>query len=196
MKKLLLGLLLLTACRNDKEANVESNAVTACKVTHADPRCIGSSVIESEVINNLVWHGRELPYDEIMGIADCYDMRIGEWISMAKNGTLDDLRLDEPHSIGYTLKTLACGLWCYWHSQSFEDGLLAVVNEGGDADTNAAVACAILGAKFGYHNIPPYYIENLYAEKEYRAKCEAFVRLAMGEGLIELNEINYYESEI
>ncbi len=50
----------------------------------------------------------------------------------------------------------------------------------GDADTNAAVACAILGAKFGYHSIPPYYIENLYNEKDYRAKCEAFVLLAMG----------------
>lgn len=161
--------------------NVENNAVTACKVTHADPRCIGSSVIVSLVINNLVWHGRELSYDEIVRIADGYDPRIGEWIAMAKNGTLEDLRLDEPHSIGYTLKTLACALWYYWHSPSFEDGLLAVVNEGGDADTNAAVACAILGAKFGYNSIPPYYIENLYNEKDYRAKCEAFVRLAMGE---------------
>lgn len=36
-------------------------------------------------------------------------------------------------------------------------GALAVVNVGGDADTNAAVACAILGAKYGYQAIPKKY---------------------------------------
>lgn len=40
-------------------------------------------------------------------------------------------------------------------------------------------ACSILGAKFGYKNIPVYYIENLYNESEYRAKCEDFVKLAI-----------------
>ena len=49
--------------------------------------------------------------------------------------------------MGYTLVTLYVVLWAYWHSTSFVDGLLKVVNAGGDADTNAAVACAILGAK-------------------------------------------------
>ena len=41
------------------------------------------------------------------------------------------------------------------------EGLLAVVNAGGDADTNAAVACAILGAKFGFNAIPKEYVEGL-----------------------------------
>lgn len=39
--------------------------------------------------------------------------------------------------------------------------MLSVVNLGGDADTNAAVACAILGAKYGFSNIPQYYVDNL-----------------------------------
>ena len=63
--------------------------------------------------------------------------------------------------MGYTLKTLAAALWAYWNADSFEDGLLAVVNAGGDADTNAAVACAILGAKYGYSSIPKQYIDGL-----------------------------------
>ena len=63
--------------------------------------------------------------------------------------------------MGYTLVTLSVALWAYWHSTSFSDGLLAVVNAGGDADTNAAVACAILGAKYGYSSIPKEYIEGL-----------------------------------
>ena len=43
----------------------------------------------------------------------------------------------------------------------FKDELLSVVNEGGDADTNAAIACAILGTKFGFAYIPRYYISNV-----------------------------------
>ena len=50
---------------------------------------------------------------------------------------------------------------CYI-SPSFEEGLLSVVNEGGDADTNGAIACAILGAKFGFSSIPEYYIDDLH----------------------------------
>ena len=37
----------------------------------------------------------------------------------------------------------------------------AIVRAGGDADTNAAVACAILGAKFGYGTIPTEYVDGL-----------------------------------
>ena len=60
-----------------------------------------------------------------------------------------------------TLVTLSVALWTYWHTTSFVDGLLVVVNAGGDADTNAAVACAVLGAKYGYSSIPNEYIEGL-----------------------------------
>lgn len=38
---------------------------------------------------------------------------------------------------------------------------MAVVNAGGDADTNAAVACSLLGAKYGFNSISPYYVDNL-----------------------------------
>ena len=73
----------------------------------------------------------------------------------------DNLGLQDDKSMGYTLKTMAAGLWAYWHAKSFEEGLLAVVNAGGDADTNAAVACAILGAKFGFNAIPKEYVGGL-----------------------------------
>ena len=63
--------------------------------------------------------------------------------------------------MGYTLKTLAAAVWCLFHCNSFEEGLLAVVNAGGDADTNAAVACSLLGARYGYSTIPQKIIEGL-----------------------------------
>ena len=42
-----------------------------------------------------------------------------------------------------------------------------IVNAGGDADTNAAVACAVLGAKYGMSGIPEYYVDNLNQKDVY-----------------------------
>ena len=39
---------------------VIENAEKACMVTHYDPRCVGSCVIASLIINNLVWNNKEL----------------------------------------------------------------------------------------------------------------------------------------
>jgi len=50
-----------------------------------------------------------------------------------------------------------------------------VVNEGGDADTNGAISCAILGAKFGVSAISRYYIENLHNINEYDELISAFI---------------------
>ena len=91
-------------------------------------------------------------------------------ISLVKRQQITNLMDDD--FMGYTLVTLSVGLWAYWHSTSFVDGLLKVVNAGGDADTNAAVACAILGAKYGFDSIPTEYVEGLI----YRDKLEDVTR--------------------
>lgn len=160
--------------------DVEQNAELLCQMTHYDPRCVGSCVIASQIINNLAWHNRIMDAKELIEIGNKYDHRIEEWIHLAYNSTnISDLQLDNEETMAYTLRTLSAALWCYWHSASFEEGLFAIVNEGGDADTNAAIACAILGAKFGYDTIPSYYIENLFDENIYRTKCIPFIELAM-----------------
>lgn len=64
--------------------------------------------------------------------------------------TLDD------KAMGYTLKTLAAALWCLHHCNSFEEGLFAMIDAGGDADTNAAVACSLLVRSMGINFYPPY----------------------------------------
>jgi ADP-ribosylglycohydrolase len=94
-------------------------------------------------------------------VGERYDRRIREFIDLSMNTDIRALELQDWDSVGYTLKTLAAGLWAYWNAKTFEDGLLEVVRAGGDADTNAAVACAILGAKFGFSSIPQEYVEGL-----------------------------------
>jgi len=59
----------------------------------------------------------------------------------------------KPDSIGYVWTTYdtavrACA------APDFETGMIRVINQGGDADTNGAVAGALLGAQFGVNGIP------------------------------------------
>lgn len=134
--------------------NVTSNAENICKLTHYDPRCVGSCVIVSSIIHTLVFEDRILDYEEVIGIAKQYDERIVPFVDLAYHEGLDSLCLDDEKSMGYTLRTLGAALWAYWHATSYKEGILKIVLSGGDADTNAAVAGAILGAKFGINQIP------------------------------------------
>ena len=145
--------------------DIEDNAEKVCKLTHYDPRCVGSCAIVSTIVNRLI-NNNSISIDEIIQIGNRYDSRIEEYIMLAQSKSISTLQLDDKANMGYTLKTMAAGIWALLHSENFKEGLLAVVNAGGDADTNAAVACSILGAKFGYNTIPEQYINGLL-QKDY-----------------------------
>ncbi|MDD7619672.1 MAG: ADP-ribosylglycohydrolase family protein [Prevotella sp.] len=157
--------------------NVSIHAENICKLTHPDPRCIGSCVIVSEIIHSLIYEGEELSIDNILQISDKYDDRIRPFIEIANDSTgIESLELTGLEQ-GYTLKTLSAALWSLWHCMSFEDGLLQVVNAGGDADTNAAIACAVLGAKFGFSSIPQKYVSGLIGESRIKETSEELYRM-------------------
>ena len=148
--------------------DTEKYATEICKLTHYDPRCVGSCAIISFLVNNFVYKNQMLSLKQLIEIGEKYDDRIREYLVKASQyDCLEDLVLDD-FSMGYTLKTLAASIWCLFHCNSFEEGLLAVVNVGGDADTNAAVACSLLGAKYGYSAIPQKYIDGLISKDSLR----------------------------
>ena len=49
---------------------------------------------------------------------------MGEAIRIVKGASLDDLALDEPRSMGYTLKATQAGLWALVQGDSFEEALV------------------------------------------------------------------------
>jgi len=143
---------------------IRANAEAVCKITHFDPRCVGSCVAVSVLINELV-KGRK-PDEELLGevqsLAKEYDDRIEPFFEAALNSNdIGTLALDQEQSMGYTLKTLSAGIWALTHASSFEDGITQVIHQGGDADTNGAVAGALLGARDGMSTIPVRWIEEL-----------------------------------
>lgn len=154
--------------------HVISNAEMVCQLTHYDSRCVGSCVAICLMIRAFLQGEDELEdiLQASIEAAILYDERIREYGEVAIHGTLEDLNLDEglhpgeANTIGYTLKTLAAGWWAMKHAASFQDGLLAIIHEGGDADTNGAVAGACLGARFGLSHIPQQWVNALLRKEE------------------------------
>ncbi len=61
---------------------------------------------------------------------------------------------DNQSAKGHTILTLQAGLWAAATQLDLEESLIAIVNAGGDTDTNGALAGAVLGARYGASNIP------------------------------------------
>ncbi|MBN3941580.1 ADP-ribosylglycohydrolase family protein [Nostoc sp. NMS9] len=164
---------------------VKCNAEEVCKITHHDPRCVGSCVAVSLAISALL--RQESDINSLMqSIAIAvreYHPSIQEYFNKAATLSLEVLDLDEglnpgeKGGTGYTLKTMGAGFWALQHAQSYEDGILQIIHEGGDADTNAAVAGALLGARFGYKNIPQQWVEELVYKQQLDNRIERLINL-------------------
>jgi len=77
-------------------------------------------------------------------------------------------------SSGYVVETMQTVLHHLFATRSFEECLVAVVNQGGDADTTGAIAGAIAGAWHGPEGLPPRWLRRL--DPRLRAELE---RLAL-----------------
>jgi ADP-ribosylglycohydrolase len=112
--------------------------------------------------------------------------------------TLSDLKLDSNQTIGYVYKCLGSAILLLRLTMRkgsilsvaggplamgavFEDLTVDLIMEGGDADTNGAAACALVGAYLGYANLPSHWTLGL-AHKEWL--MSKTYRLAVASGVI------------
>jgi ADP-ribosylglycohydrolase len=75
--------------------------------------------------------------------------------------------------MGYVLLTLERALVALRDASSFEAGVLTVIRMGGDTDTNACVAGAALGARFGLDGIPARWRDGLAGPERLAAALAA-----------------------
>ncbi len=66
---------------------------------------------------------------------------------------------------GDALLCLEGAMWCFYHSESFEEGVKLAVNLGDDTDTTAAVFGQVAGAYYGVEGIPQKFLEDLWDKK-------------------------------
>ena len=93
----------------------------------------------------------EVDIDEIMEIAmNCSKSKDHE---LLHTNELQEIQIDGRQS-GFVLKAIAITNVCLRKNYSYEEALTNVIASGGDADTNAAIVGAVLGAKYGFKKIP------------------------------------------
>lgn len=81
---------------------------------------------------------------------------------------------------GLSAESLEAALWAFYHSRSYEEGVLQAVNLGDDADSTGAVFGQLAGAYYGLPAIPACWLEALsscplildYAQKIYAFASE------------------------
>ena len=155
-----------------REASVNDSAST-----HFDPRCQLACAAYNGAIARAV-RGDSVPATAILDAAES-ELAAASWylvrtwpdikseIEIAFMRLSDDLAAargpdpglytDELHlhrHQGFVRVAFRLALWELVHAPSFEAGLVDVVNRGGDADTNGAIAGALLGAYHGFDAIP------------------------------------------
>ena len=94
-----------------------------------------------------------LPEIEQYGYGPTMPSSVAKALDAAWSSELHDVRFDGANK-GFTLLTLQAVLISLWNAEDFETGMSAVIERGGDTDTNGAAVGAVLGARFGLAGLP------------------------------------------
>ncbi len=140
------------------EALIEE-APALSRLTHWDGRCQTACLAVTSAVAGLV-RGEEADAAVLSGLAVVSDREGGEELEFLVGEAGRSRQLDGPDQ-GFALFTAGIALQVAGEERGFEEGLRYVVGLGGDTDTNAAVAGALLGALHGVGAIPPDWLDQL-----------------------------------
>lgn len=80
---------------------------------------------------------------------------------------------------GYIVDTMICALWCFYHTNSFEEAIIKAVNLGGisspDSDTVGAITGQLAGAYYGFDSIPEHFVKGLVCQDMINGYTNAFL---------------------
>ncbi|KAK4244527.1 ADP-ribosylglycohydrolase-domain-containing protein [Corynascus novoguineensis] len=198
-------------CAFREEGEAFEAAAALSSVTHVDPRCVVACVIGTGLVRALVRGevAREEDVDAVVqravgwyrGMMRDHEGELDKeelLRHVALENGLDDLNLDEQAAIGYVYKTLGSGVHLLRlalrrmagnkgalleRSRLFEELITDLIMRGGDADTNACFAGALLGAYLGYASLPDHWKHGLRHQEWLLGKCESLCQvLGLREG--------------
>ena len=157
-----------------------------CKMTHYNIKCRMSCVFISSLIHNMIYNFAKFRtvqkfIDESLRITKYFLMdhcsdnvyrKYNEFVGYLSFKNFEDIPLAMNKMGGYTYIPVACAvvglklaeeLYCPQanHPNRYEKIINQIIYEGGDADTNAAVAGAVLGAYLSSSEIPSYLIDGI-----------------------------------
>ena len=152
---------------------LSDDAQAASRITHYDPRCVGACVGVATAVALLVRGGKDAD-EAISRAATAAGAHSDDALAAIERGASKkpaDLHVDGEDR-GCALHAVELAFSALASASSLEDGLVAVVSRGGDTDTNACVAGALLGAKFGKGQVPERWVSKLKAAPELTSLAE------------------------
>jgi ADP-ribosyl-[dinitrogen reductase] hydrolase len=145
-------------------------------LTHFDERC-RTAVLAITLVAAALVRGEERVEAVTAALAAVEDREGGEELAYLVDAAGRERTIDGPDQ-GFCLFTAGIGLQALARFDVFEPALRYVVGLGGDADTNGAVAGALLGASLGEEGLPAEWLPRLRHADNIRAEAEALVGLA------------------
>ena len=144
-------------------------------ITHWDERCTTACVAVTLTAAALV-RGDD-PESAVRGaLARVADRDGGEELDYLTGAAGIERPIDGPDQ-GFTLFTAGVALRVAGESRPFHEGLLEIVALGGDTDTNASVAGALLGALHGADALPSAWLDRLVEATAIREEAGALAGL-------------------
>ena len=130
-------------------------------ITHADERCTWGAVAVNLAARELL-HGNAHFVEEVVHrLADCAPRALLEALHRVPWEEESDLPIARAGEYGYVVHCVEIAFWCAVHRPSLEEALIFLAEAGGDTDTNAAVAGALLGAREGVAAVPPRWLDQI-----------------------------------
>ena len=130
-------------------------------LTHPHPVCLHANALFAMAIARAISTG--------IGSQDLFqqietwagEMKVEDALLQSVIGASTAPPSDYIHQQGWVLTAFRNALWQLLHASNLEDGVTDTVMRGGDTDTNAAIAGALLGAVHGRDAIPAQWVEKL-----------------------------------
>jgi ADP-ribosyl-[dinitrogen reductase] hydrolase len=154
---------------------VTRHAVESSRTTHAAAECLDACRLFAAMIHRAL-HGA--PKEDIL-LADRATFAGAGKIAAIARGEYLDKADNAIRGSGYVVQSLEAALWCFAHTGSFEQAILAAANLGDDADTTAAVCGQVAGAFYGASGIPAHWLARLALRSEIEQLAAQLMKIAL-----------------
>jgi ADP-ribosyl-[dinitrogen reductase] hydrolase len=145
-------------------------------ITHADERCTWGAAAVNLAARELL-HGNIYFIEEVLHrIGDRVPRVLRDAIHRVPREGEGALPIARQGEAGYVVHCVEIAFWFVTHDRTLEESLISLAEAGGDTDTNAAVAGALLGARYGEAALPPRWMDQLVGAQGIGKLAEDLVR--------------------
>ena len=141
------------------KADVMKWAKKDATLTHVHPICGQANALFAALLSHAIREGSsgEELYETLLGWMK--RMKLEPALIEAVERATHEKPRDYQSQMGWVLIALQNALWQMLHAPNLEEGVVDTVMQGGDTDTNAAIAGALLGAIHGEEAVPAQWSE-------------------------------------